>query len=294
VIEFFRIILYYPFLNLLTFFIWLVPGHNAAWGIIMLTLVVRFALILPSKRAAQAQRKLAQLQPLLEELKTEYGDDRQGMANAQMELYKKNNINPFSSCGLTFIQLPILFILYQAILHGLVPDNPGLYSWLPRPDSINNFFLGIDLLGTATWLPSGDVGRWILQWILPILAAGLQFVQMMMVLPPKPADDQKVEPAMAMQRQMMYIFPFMTLIIARGFPAGVALYWVITTLFSVAQQYFVNKEKLRLTGVDKALKTAEKLHPEAVDPVRREHAKEIVEESTKKGVAVTVRRKSSK
>ncbi len=109
-------IFYYPFVNLLIFIIKLTPGHYAAIGIIVLTLIVRFILILPSKRAAQAQRKLSQLQPLIDELKEEYPDDKQGLAVAQMELYKKNKINPFASCGLALIQLPILlyFVFYNS------------------------------------------------------------------------------------------------------------------------------------------------------------------------------------
>ena len=275
--EFFATILYYPFINLLTFFIWLTPGHYAVVGIILLTLVVRLALILPSKRAAQGQRRMSQLQPLMDELKVEYADDRQGLAAAQMELYKKNGINPFSSCGLALIQLPVLYILYFTILHGLTPDNPNLYSWIPRPESINTMLGSINLLHPDK------------TYILPVLAAALQFVQTRMTLPPQsktvPADPQQT-----MQRNMMYLFPLLTLAIAQQFPAGVALYWVATTLFSIAQQYFVNKEKLSLTGVEKVVEKAERLHPGHNKELEKVEA-EILDTKVQKGVSVTVRKK---
>lgn len=284
-LEFIKTILYYPFVNLITFFIWLVPGHNAAWGIIFLTLIVRFALLVPSKKAAQAQRRLQEMAPLIEELKLEYGNDKQGMAQAQMELYKQNNINPFGSCVPLLIQFPVLIILYQAILHGLTPNNPGLYAWLPRPDHVQTIFLGIDLL---------KVDRF---YVFAIIAGALQFVQMRMVMPKTPKDKApSTDPAQAMQKQMMYLFPLLTLYVAGRFPAGVALYWVITTAFSIVQQYYVNKEKLKVVGVKEALAEADVLHPEHKneDKALKEELVEELEQTTKKGVSITVRRKSKK
>jgi len=282
-IAFLKLILYYPFLNILTFFIWLVPGHNAAWGIIFLTLFVRFILLLPSKRAAESQRKINQMQPLLEELKAEYGEDRQGLATAQMDLYKKNGINPFASCLPLLIQLPILIILYQAVLHGLQPNNPFLYAWVPRPEFINTSFFGINLLKTDH------------TFILPIIAAGLQFIQARMILPPVRPEiaGQQPDPALMVQRQSVYLFPILTFTAAIRFPAGAALYWVISTIFTVIQQYFVNKQKLSLTGLTAAEKTAEIAHPENVE--KAHHVKEVLEEASKgkDGVKVTVRRKKS-
>jgi YidC/Oxa1 family membrane protein insertase len=280
-IQLLRVLIYYPFINLLSFFIWLVPGHNAAWGIILLTLVVRFILLVPSRRAAQSQRKINQMQPLLEELKAEYGTDRQGLATAQMDLYKKNGINPFASCLPLLIQLPILIILYRTVLHGLDLNNPHLYAWLPRAPFINTSLFGINLLKPDH------------TYILPILAAALQFFQAKMILPPvKPeVAGQRPDPAQMVQRQSVYLFPLLTFTAAIKFPAGAALYWTISTLFTVIQQYYVNKEKLALTGLVEAEKKADKAHPENV--VKAHKVKEVIEEASKakNGVTVTVRRK---
>ena len=272
-------LLYYPFQNIIAFFVWLVPGHNAVWGIIALTLIVRFILLVPSRNAAQSQRKMQELQPLLEELKAEYGDDKQGLAAAQMDLYKKNEISPFSSCLPILIQFPVLIILYRAILQGLNPSTAHLYAWLPRPPFIATHFLGINLLAYDH------------TFILPILAAVLQFVQVRMTMPAIPKEiKSEPDPAQTIQKQTMYFFPLVTLFAAIRFPAGAVVYWVVSTLFGIVQQYFVNKENLRLKGVNEAISQADQTHPE--NHAKFERVKEVIEKkSGKDGVSVTVRKK---
>lgn len=282
-----KVLIYYPFINVLNFFTWLVPGHNAVWGIIFLTLLVRLILIIPTRRAAQAQRKLAQLQPLMEELKVEYGEDRQGLATAQMELYRKNNINPFASCGFALIQLPLLYLLYFTILHGLTPHNPHLYTWLPRPSYINLNFFGMNLTKPNVFKLAGIT----LPGIIAIAAACAQFFQMRLIAPARQAGAA-TDPSMAMQQQSMYLFPLLTLLIAYRLPAGAAVYWVINTSVSIIQQRNVNKEKFALTGVSKAVEVAEKAHPERANVKKdKEIVKELGETTTAKGVSVTVRKR---
>ena len=280
-LEFIKAILYYPILNLLTFVIWLFPDHSAAWAIIAVTLLIRVILISPSRRAAEGQRRVAEMAPLLEELKKEYGDDRQGLANAQMELYKRNNVNPFSSCGILLIQIPILYALYFSIRNGLTVNNPNLYAWLPRPSFINTTFLGINLLKPDP------------TFILPIIAAVLQYFQLRMMMPKVDPAKPSTDPTQAMTRNMMYISPLLLLVIARTLPSAAALYWVVTTAFTIAQQYQVNKQRLQLTGVSKALLTAEKEHPEHKQDAEKaiKELKVLEQKTEKDGVSVTVRRK---
>ncbi len=281
IIDIFRAILYLPLLNLLNFFNWALPGHFAAISILLVTLVVRFALLVPSRKAAETQRKINQLQPVLAELKKEYGDDRQGLAAAQMELYKKNQINPLgSSCLPSIIQLVVLLVFYQVIRQGLTTDATGIYAWMPHAASVNTNAFGIDLL-------QGDK-----YYIFPIIAAVLQYFLMRMINPPvKPNSDGDVDPMMAAQRNMTFLLPAMTLFAASRFAAGISFYWVITTAFSIAQQAQVNKKKFEIAGVDTALIEADHKHPE--HPKRTATVeKQIAEEtSNKKGVQVTVRKK---
>jgi YidC/Oxa1 family membrane protein insertase len=280
-LELFNVLIYYPLLNILTFIIAITPGHYAAVGIIVLTLVVRFILLIPSKRAAQTQRKIQQIQPLVDELKREYGDDKQGFAVAQMALYKQNSINAFGNCITLLIQLPILITLYSAIRHGLVVDGPHIYSWMLHPATINNNFFGINLVSPDK------------TYILPVLAAATQyFLARFMAPAPKPAGAA-MDPAAQTQKMMMYFLPGTTLIFALSFPAGVALYWVVSTGFQAVQQFYVNKEKFAIAGVDAALKEADVEHPNHAKRTEKV-VKEIKNQTStdkKTGVNVTVRRK---
>jgi YidC/Oxa1 family membrane protein insertase len=283
-LELLRIVIYYPLLNLLTLIIKFTPGHYAAVGIIVLTLLVRFILLIPSKKAAQTQRKIQQVTPLVEELKAEYGSDKQGFAVAQMDLYKKNDINPFGNCLTLLIQLPILITLYYSIRFGLSGSGEHLYPWVGRPDFINTSFFGIDLIKPDH------------TYVLPILAALAQyFLARFMAPQTKSVPGAKVDPAAQTQKMMMYFLPATTLIFALSFPAGVALYWVISTGFQALQQWYVNKEKYNIQGVEAALKEVDVEHPD--HKKRSAKVEEVIKEETstdkKSGVNVTVRKKKS-
>ncbi len=282
-LDLLRILIYYPLTNILAFIIWSTPGHYAAAGIIILTLIIRFALLIPSRKGAQTQRKIQQIQPLVNELKAEYADDKQGFAMAQMELYKKNDINAFGNCLTLIIQLPLLITLYYAIRHGLTPGNVHIYPWMPKITTINPNFFGINLLNPDK------------TYILPVLAAVAQFFQARLMAPQtKPVPGAAPDPAAATQRAMMYFLPATTLIFAISFPAGVALYWVMSTGFQAIQQFYVNKEKYTITGVDAALKEVDKEHPghKKVAPKALAEIKDSTSTDKKSGVNVVVRRKS--
>jgi YidC/Oxa1 family membrane protein insertase len=281
--NFFSNLFYYPFLNLLVFVTAYSPGHNAAWAIVIATLLVRLALLIPSKRSAQSQRRMNEMQPLIEELKKEYGDDKQGLSVAQMELYKQNNINPFASCLPLLIQLPVLIFFYRAII-SLNPNGAHIYSFVPKFSDLHSSFFGINLLKPDHY------------YFLPVIASVLQFFQIRMTMPKLPArvPGAEPDPTQMVQRNMMYISPLLTMSIAYRLPAGAALYWVISTGFSIIQQYYVNKEKLKLTGVTASLKEVERKHPEHTKEAEKAivDLKSLEETTTQKGVSITVRRKS--
>jgi YidC/Oxa1 family membrane protein insertase len=222
--EFFKAILYTPLFNLLVFFAWLVPGHSIGWAIILLTILVKLILWVPSAKAIKSPIQMRQYQDEIRELQQRYKDDRAAQSQALMAFYKEKGSNPLSGCLPILIQLPVIFILYRVFIVGLGDLRTDLlYSFTPHLDSINTNFLGIDL-------SSPD------RIVLPLVAAILQFAQSrhMMLLNP-PAKDSK-DPAAAMQKQMMYMFPVMTYFIAFTLPAGLALYWATNAAFSIGQQ----------------------------------------------------------
>lgn len=227
--EFIKAILYKPLFNLLVFFAYIVPGHSIGWAIIILTLLVRVLLWKPSAKTLLAPLQMREHRDDLQALQEKHKNDRTALAQAQIAFYKEKGINPLAGCLPLLIQLPIILILYRVFIVGINDIRPDLiYSFTPHLNTINSFFLGIDL---AKADPT---------FILPILAAVAQYFQtrhMQAINPPMVGSD----PAAMMARQMILILPVMTFFIAYKLPAGLALYWVTTTLFSWAQQIYIAK-----------------------------------------------------
>lgn len=237
--------LYHPFFNALIY-LYDLFNQNIGLAIIVFTVAIKLVLAWPTQSMVRAQRKMQLLQPKLAELKARYKNDREGLAKATMEMYKKNKANPLSSCLPALIQLPILFALYQVFFNGLktdpgtgllaadqlnilVPSLREIYNHSP----IHTSFLGIDLAKHG--VIAGNI-------ILGLLAGGLQFIQSKMLMSRQPpnvpgAKDESL--AAVTSKQMTYLFPIVTVIIALQLPAGLALYWTVSTLVTIVQQWLV-------------------------------------------------------
>ena len=139
-----------------------------------------------------------------------------------MALYKEHGVNPFLSIILLIVQLPILITLYRIILSGLGAGGigAGLYAFIPAPNTINALFLGIlDLKQRSI--------------ILVLLAAIAQYFQARLAIYRSP-NAGPPSPAEKMARQMAFIGPVITIVIFYNLPAGVGLYWLISSLFSIS------------------------------------------------------------
>lgn len=287
-----RQILYVPFYNLLIFFAFLTNG-SIGWAIIIVTLIIRAALWWPSIKAQKATTKMQALQPQMNEIKEKHKGDTKKINEETMKLYKEAGANPLGCCGPMVIQLVVIFILYRVFFIGFDTANYNLlYSFTPRPEVLQNVFFGIDLSKPELW-------------ILPILAGVTQLVLSMMTIP-KTDPTKKADPMMMMNKQMTFIFPIMTIFIARSLASGLALYWVVTTLFSIGQQYYINKVIKKDLPSNTSKKTSsspvlpEKEQPqvnEAASPAKKKDMMtKVIEgrlnkQDKKKGVEVTIRQK---
>jgi len=234
----FETFFYQPILNLLIFLYNIVPAHDLGLAIILLTLIVKFALLPLTKKQLQSQKALQDLQPKIEEIKKKYKDKKEEMGRAMMDVYKNNKVNPLSSCLPVLIQMPFLFGIFRVFRNGF---NNGtfdlLYSFVLKPESINYISLGfIDLsLNHNVYLA--------------VLAGAAQFYQgrLMQTKRPEPKVDGSSDEDMAaiMNKQMMYFMPIMTIMISYQFSAGLALYWLVSTLFTVGQQLLVFNKKTK-------------------------------------------------
>jgi len=230
-----KAILYKPLFNALILLVWLIPSHSVGWAIIILTIIVRLVLLPSSMKATTNQKRMADLQPKIKELQAKYKNDKSAQSKALMAFYKENKINPLGSCLPLLIQFPILIILYYVFIHGLDTSRFDLlYSWAPRPSTINTIFFGINLSNPE-------------RWILPVVAGGLQFVQSWRMRPLTKSQDSGMQNAL--QSQMTFLMPVITILIAGRLPAALPLYWIVTTLFAVVQQWFVFRKKGPLPAV---------------------------------------------
>lgn len=232
----FNITLYQPLLNILVLLYEYLPGHDFGIAIIVLTVLIRLLLYPLMVQSLRSQKALTKLQPKIQEIQKKYKNDKEKQARATMELYQKEKINPLGGCLPLLIQLPILIALYRVFWQGFQPGQvANLYSFVPHPGLINPVSLGVINLASA------NIG-------IAVLAGIFQFFQTKMITPkeqkPKQKKDQMAQFSGIMQKQMIYFFPLLTVFILYKLPAAIGLYWIVTSLFSILQQYLVFKPKI--------------------------------------------------
>lgn len=229
-----------PIYNGLVFFIDIIPGGDVGLAIIAITVVVKFILLPLSIKAARTQKIIREIEPQLKELKEKYKDDRAKLAEATMALYREAGMNPFSGIFLMLLQIPIVIALYFSVLNGggfPLPDihTALLYSFVPTPETVNMFFLGlVDI--TAKSLP------------LAVLAGLTQFIYAQMSLPALPArkegeSDLKADFTRSMHMNMRYVLPLIIGVISYTLSASIALYFTISNLTMIAQEFVVRKHR---------------------------------------------------
>ncbi|RLC36379.1 hypothetical protein DRH27_05310 [Candidatus Falkowbacteria bacterium] len=227
---------YKPVLNLLVFLYNITPGHDLGIAIILLTVIIKLILLPLSKKSLKSQKALQELQPKIEEIKRKFKDKKEEMSRAMMALYKENKVNPFSSCLPLIIQLPFLLAVFRVFRNGFNNSSLDLvYNFINKPETINSISLGfLDLSATHN--------------IYLAVAAGIaQFWQTKMMMAKRPTEKTpgaKDEDMMAIiNKQSMYFMPLLTVYIAYTFPAGLALYWLTTTILTALQQLYIFNKK---------------------------------------------------
>jgi len=240
--DIFQVILYQPFLNALMV-LYRFLGQDMGIAIIVLTLIIKTLLFYPSLSQLKAQRSLQETQPKLKELKEKYKNDQAAYSKAVLAFYKEHKVNPLASCLPLLIQLPILIALYQVFIAGIVPDPTTGFLATKQLDGLyapfRDFFTSAPLHTMSLGLFDVSHRKNIL---LALFAAAATFWQSRMLLakrPPKEAGagGKDEDQAAAMNRNMAYIMPVATFFFSYTFPAGLALYWLVSTLFQILQQW---------------------------------------------------------
>ena len=189
------------------------------------------------------QEKMSGLQKDIAKIKKQHKDNSAKQAEETMKLYREAGVNPASGCLPLLIQLPILLALYRVFLTGINEESfQFLYSFVDKPVAVEQVFLGIPLTEPSVLL---GVVAGVAQFILMKFFTGTPTAQ-------PGANEEAQQMMMTMQKNMMYIFPVMTLFIALQLPAALAVYWVVSTVFAIGQQYFIRKT-LNVTSSTPAL-----------------------------------------
>ncbi len=214
--------------------------------IILLTIIVRLVLVPLTISQTKSMAKMQKLQPELKELQKKYKDDKQKLQEETMEFYKKNNVNPLAGCLPLLLQMPVFFALFQALRNPseIVTSVLGNFSLNGISSGIRTgltgMMQGVDFSQTSLAKLTGaanpnynflwmNLNKTDPYYILVILMVATMFFSMKMT-----TTDSK-------QSKITYLMPLVFGFISFRFPSGILVYWVTTNIWSMGQQWIVNK-----------------------------------------------------
>lgn len=180
---------------------------NWGWTIIIFTILIKGAFFKLSETGYRSMAQMRTLTPRIQALKDRYGDDRERLQAAMMEMYKKEKINPMGGCLPILIQMPFFIALYWVLMESVELRQAPWIMWINDLSVQDPYF------------------------VLPVLMGISMFV--MQKLQPEPPDP--------MQAKMMMALPFVFTVMFAFFPSGLVLYWVVNNVLSAAQQYVITK-----------------------------------------------------
>jgi len=181
---------------------------NWGWAIVLLTVLIKAAFYPLSAASYRSMAKMKEVTPRLMALREKYGDDKQKLNVAMMELYKTEKINPLGGCLPILVQIPVFIALYWVLLASVEMRNQPWMLWVK------------DLATPDPW------------FILPLLMMATMWIQYK--LNPTPPDP--------VQAKVMAVMPFIFGVMFFMFPAGLVLYWLVNNILSIAQQWYVTKQ----------------------------------------------------
>jgi YidC/Oxa1 family membrane protein insertase len=248
----FNTLLVQPIFNILALLYAIIPGHDFGIAIILLTILVRIALWPALKKQLHSQRAMQKLAPDIAKIKEKTKGDKQAESTALMELYKERGINPLASLVPVLVQLPLFLALYAVLRDIIKPGEIAHLVYGPLKDlaTIKGVIAG-SIAFKPTLLGLIDLTK---PSILLAVAAGLvQFVQTRQLAPAKNTDDAQA----ATFAGMSILFPLLTVFIGWRLAAALSLYWTVTSLVAVIQQWIVLRqdvEEMEETGEKKRAK----------------------------------------
>ena len=204
---------------------------NYGYAIILMTIHVRLVFFPLNQYSMKSMGKMRKLGPQIENIKAKYKDDKQQQQKEMMKLYKVNKINPASSCFPILVQIPIFFSIYKLLLLD-VDMRHSNFIWIWEDLSAKDPTSFLNLFGLLNFqVPSFlEVG------ILPILMGGSMWLQMK--LSPQPSGNDEMQ---KVQKKIFAFLPLFLTFILAPFAAGLVLYWCVTNILTIIQQWVINR-----------------------------------------------------
>jgi len=182
---------------------------NWGWAIIFVTLIIKLIFYKLSETSYRSMANMRKLAPKFQSIRERFGDDRQKMSQAMMELYKKEKVNPMSGCWPMLVQIPVFISLYWVLLESVELRQAPFMLWIQDLSTKDPYY------------------------ILPLLMGASMFVQQ------KLSHNPGMDP---MQQKIMQFLPIVFTFFFMLFPAGLVLYWVVNSLLSILQQWYIMKK----------------------------------------------------
>ncbi len=181
---------------------------NWGWTIVILTVLIKLVLYPLSYKGMVSMQKLKDLAPKMKEIQAKYKDDKQKQSTHMMELYKKHGANPMGGCLPLILQIPVFFAIYRVLLNSIELKGAEWILWIHDLAEMDPYF------------------------VLPILMGASMFLQQKIT--PNTMQDE-------MQKKIFQMLPIIFTFFFLWFPAGLTLYWFINNVFTISQQYYINR-----------------------------------------------------
>ena len=212
-----------PCVWVMNFIYGFIPNYGVA--IIILTLLIKMILWPLGNKSYKSMAEMKKIQPLVAELREKYKSDKKKMNEEMMKLYRVYKVNPMGGCLPMALQIPVFFALYRMLYESIELRHAPFFGWindLSAPDRLFNFGFSIPFMEPPYGIP-----------VLTIIMGATMLLQQKMSPPPG-------DPA---QAKMMMLMPIVFTVIFINFSSGLVLYWMVSNVLSIGQQYYVQQKK---------------------------------------------------